>query len=131
MSEVIPEKSIPEKEIIPDTIASAEELFAASKHYRKLLKSMDRNELIIEWLEWFEKRGEKLLKEAVRKGYFSLELDLPFQARNKEECMLYKKILRNLQYMLPNCHIQLTETEYEDEMMYKVEIDWSTDYSLV
>lgn len=118
------------EESIPDTIASAEELYAASKHYKKLLKSMDKNELITEWLEWFEKRGEKLLKEAVKKGYFSLELDLPFQAKTKEERMLYKKIIKNLQYMLPNCDIQLTETESEDEMVYKVEIDWSTDYSL-
>jgi hypothetical protein len=124
------EKSTPEKEIIPATLATAEELYTASKHYKKLLKSMDKNDLITEWLEWFEKRGEKLLKETVKKGYFSLELDLPFQAKTKDECMLYKRIIRNLQYMLPNCDIQLTETEYEEYMVYKVEIDWSSDFSL-
>lgn len=106
----------------PKVIATAEELSSASFFFK------DKGMTIEEWKQWFLKRGERVLKEAVQKGLFEVEIPLPFQPytnANKKELTILMKFVREC---VPGCALQFIEEEYEGEEpredLYKLEISW-------
>ena len=81
-------------------------------------------ELVDDWLCWFEKRGERFLSSAAKFGYSSATLDLPLQLATKLEKAALKRLIKELVLLLPGTAVCLVEEEYEGQTLYKIEVSW-------
>lgn len=104
-------------------IATADELREATESF--LLKSKGtREEMNTKWIEWFMKRSEKMLGDTVRKGLYEMTLDLPYQPAGIHDFKELKELAKILRQLLEGCNIQFVEEEYNNQLIYKVEISW-------
>lgn len=116
-----------------EPVATAEDLRAATDFHRSKKDERSKEEKLEEWVEKFDKYGEKTIKEAVREGLFCCSLRLPFQPDVKNiiqwntTTKIQKKDLRTwVKSRLPGC-----EVEYVNESMpnvkggyFTLEISW-------
>lgn len=76
------------------------------------------------WLFWFEKRGERMLKDAAKLGYTELTVDLPIEIAgsfDRPALLLIQKTLRGL---LDGCVVGFVEDEYQGKAICKLFISW-------
>ena len=108
-------------------IATAEELRKATSAALKKREEEGHSfaRLCADWMNWFEKRAPKMLKDATARGLWSICLDLPQPTRFKERFAL-KKIRSIVEDMLPGCSTSFVEEEYEGEKRFALEICWAT-----
>ncbi len=112
------------------SIATAEELCAASDDARHHLRRKTREEQLESWLHWFEKRAEQMLRDAVRKGLYHLYVELPFQPlQGNEQKRSYRfadgeHISTKVKKMLEGCSVEYTELEEENGSYWILEIRW-------
>jgi hypothetical protein len=107
-------------------IATAEELHAATVSMREKTREDSLEEKNRKWMEWFVKRSEKMLSDTVRKGLFEMTLDLPYQPLDRSYWDSLKKLGRELKRKLPGCTLAFVEEEYEENVIYRLEISWKT-----
>ena len=118
------EVQLGEAEPVP-LIATAKQLrkatAAALKKREEEAHSFAR--LCADWMNWFEKRAPKMLKDATARGAWYISLDLPQPGRFKERLAL-RKLKGIVEDMLPGCSICFVEEEYEEGKQYTLEISW-------
>ncbi len=77
-----------------------------------------------EWLQWFSKRGVRLLKDAIQFGKYSISVDLPYQPDTKQDEKSLMRLRKQLQQLIPGCVIDYIEEELEDTTQYTMLISW-------
>ena len=114
-----------EEEPVP-VITTAEQLRKATEATLKKREEEGRSfaALCADWMNWFEKRAPKMLKDATARGVWSICLDLPQPTRYKERFAL-KKIRSIVEDMIPGCSTSFVEEEYEGEKRFALEISWA------
>jgi hypothetical protein len=95
-----------------------------SNHYSSKWSSKTSAEKCDKWMQWFEKRYEKLFKDAAERGKFSINLDLPIKADSRENRDLLRSIRNELRERLPGCEVAFVEEDYEQTIHYTLEISW-------
>lgn len=113
-----------EAEPVP-LIATAEQLRKATEGAIKKREEEGHSfaRLCADWMNWFEKRAPKILKDATARGAWYVSLDLPQPDRFKERLAL-RKLKGLVEDMLPGCSICFVEEEYEEGKQYTLEISW-------
>jgi hypothetical protein len=103
----------------------------AARDLRKINRSVDESEplsneeLAEGWLQWFEKRGDRYLKSAAAFGYTEITLDLPWElAQSPPDKPVLRALAGSLRLLVPGCSVCFVEEEYEDQILFKVEISW-------
>ena len=77
------------------------------------------------WLFWFEKRGERMLKDCAKLGYSELTVDLPIEIAtsfDRPALILIQKTLRGL---LNGCFVGFVEDEYKGKPICRLFVSWS------
>lgn len=82
-------------------------------------------ELAKDWLRWFDKRGERFLTTAAKFGFTEATLDLPLPLAQTLYRSALRMLLKELRLRVPGCNCCLIEEEYEDQILFKVEISWA------
>lgn len=104
----------------PKIIATKEELSSATYFFQEKGVSVE------EWKAWFLKRGERILKDAVQKGLFEVELPFPLAWNSKKKDLM--EVKKFVQVCLPDCWAEFVEEEWEGqnvrENVYKLEVSW-------
>lgn len=109
------------------TYFTAEELVEASRQFKKELKRKSLEEKYEEWVQWYHKRIERIMKDQVSKGLFSLELEIPFQPNTVDEKKWLIKLKKFVLTTLPGCTGEFIDVESEGEegeSWTKLEIYW-------
>jgi len=78
-----------------------------------------------QWLHWFKKRAEKILKTSASFGHTYATLDLPLELSSKLIPNVHKPLLTQIQKLLPGSKAYVVEEEYEGKLWYKIEVSWS------
>jgi hypothetical protein len=111
------------------TYFTAEELLEGSRQFRKELKRKSIEEKYDEWVSWYHKRIERLMKDQVSKGLFSIELEIPFQPNSLDEKKGLVKLKKFVLSTLPGCTADFVDIEEEEDgepqSWTKLEIYWS------
>jgi hypothetical protein len=109
------------------TYFTAEELLEGSKQFRRELKRKSLEEKYDEWVQWYHKRIERLMKDQVSKGLFSLELEIPFQPNTIDEKKGLVKLKKFVLTTLPGCTAEFIDVEEDgdEDSWTKLEIYWS------
>ena len=108
-----------------EVLATAQELREASQRgleRQGWTSNAEKNE---QWLDWFGKRGIRLLKDATALGKWYVNVDVPYQPttqQNQNDLVALRKRLRR---MLPGCQIHFIEEEYEGETFCVFQIEWN------
>ncbi len=114
-------------------IATVEELRSASRRNAEASLNQDRDERLKEWLQWFDKRGPGLFREAVKRGLWRVCFDLPFQPEDGEVKKggtflrggIWKEIVAGVKEVVPGCEVDIYEEEYENgTKIYVLEVCW-------
>lgn len=106
-----------------NVLITGEELYDMTMHYmRKPEKSMEAK--CADWLHWFEKRYEKLFKDAAARREFSITLQAPYTPTGKEEQGPLRALRNHLRQALPGCSVNFIEEECDGRILYFVEISW-------
>jgi hypothetical protein len=108
---------------MPDHVITANELLSITTD-ALAAPDISIEDLVDDWLFWFEKRGERFLTTAAKFGYTSVALDLPLQLATKLERGALKRLIKKLALLVPGCDVSLLEEEYEGNTLYKVEVSW-------
>lgn len=107
-----------------EILATAQELRDASQRgleRQGWISNAQKNE---EWLEWFSKRGVRLLKDATGLGKLYVNVDIPYQPATKQDENDLLALRKRLRRMLPGCRIDFVEEEYEGERVCVFQIEW-------
>lgn len=107
-----------------EIFATVNELREATKYSIEKVKG-DIETQTTEWLEWFSKRGVRLLKDATSAGRFHCSLHIPYQPLTRAHKQGLTRIKRRLQAMLPGCAIEFMEEETYETPYIFILIDWS------
>lgn len=78
-----------------------------------------------QWLSWFKKRAERILKSAAAFGHSYTTLDLPIELSLEVNKAIHKSLLQEIKKLLPDCKAAIVEEEYEGKVWYKVEVSWA------
>jgi hypothetical protein len=106
-----------------DILITGEELYHMTMHYRrKPEKSMEGK--CAEWHHWFEKRYEKIFKDAAARGEFSVTLPAPYTPADKSEQGPLRHLRNKLRRQLPGCVVEFIEEECDEKILYFIEIAW-------
>ena len=120
-----------ESEEEPFVLITREELVRMSEHYSLKWNAKSSVQKCKKWIAWFEKRYEKLFKDAAERGEYAITLATPFYPTNRAERDLLRGIRDELCERLPGCDIFFIEEEYEGATSFTLEISWdkaATDY---
>lgn len=85
---------------------------------------LTKEEAAEQWLGWFKKRAERILKSASAFGHSYTTLDLPIELSLELNKPIHKPLLLNVKKLLPGCEANIVEEEYEGKIWYKVEVSW-------
>jgi hypothetical protein len=77
-----------------------------------------------QWLGWFKKRADRVLKSAAAFGHSYTTIDLPIELSLELNKRLHKSLLLGVKNLLPGCGVCIVEEEYEGKIWYKVEVSW-------
>jgi hypothetical protein len=108
-----------------EVLITADELREASRQgleHQGWASNTEKNE---EWLEWFVKRGVRMLKYAAAFGKMYVNIDVPYQPVTEQDQQDLITLRRSLRRMLPGCVIVFIEEEYEGERICVFQIEWS------
>ena len=78
-----------------------------------------------QWIHWFKKKAERILKTSASFGHSYATLDLPVELSVRQNLPIHKSLLAQIQKLLPGSKPYLVEEEYEGKILYKVEVSWS------
>ena len=111
-----------------EVLATAEELREATGRAISALANDTRSlqEKNAEWIQWFSKRGVRLLKDAIQLGRFSLTVDVPYQPVSKDAEKSLGLLRKQIRPMLPGCEFHFIEEVYEGVNQCTMLIDWSS-----
>ena len=76
------------------------------------------------WLHWFQKRGDRCLKDAAKLGYTEVTLDLPVeigQSFNRAALLL---IQRGVKELTEGCFVGFIEDDYEGRPLCRLVVSW-------
>jgi hypothetical protein len=107
-----------------EPIFTADELRNITESVLEDVEQYNNEELANIWIQWFEKRAERYIKDAATKGLYEVTLDLPYDLSVELQKEIYKRIMKHVKKRLPGCDVAIIEEEYEDDIIYKVEISW-------
>ncbi len=97
-----------------------------SKYYSLKNEGRSSAEKCEKWMRWFEKRWEKLFKDAAEHGEFSVHLGLPVKpSAGPEERGELRRIRAELRRRLPGCDVSFVEEDYEGRITHSMEISWT------
>lgn len=105
-------------------LITREELVRMSEHYSLKWNAKSPVEKCRKWMAWFEKRYEKLFKDAAERGEYAITLDTPFNPVNKAERDILRGLRDELRERLPGCDVFFIEEEYEGATSFTLEISW-------
>ena len=115
---------------MPDEVlATAQELRDASQRgleRRGWTSNAEKNE---EWLEWFTKRGVRMLKDATALGKMYVNVDVPYQPTTQQDQNDLVALRKRLRRMLPGCEVVFIEEVYEGESFCVFQIEWNNSSS--
>jgi hypothetical protein len=77
-----------------------------------------------QWLGWFKKRAERILKSAALFGHSYTTLDLPIELSSELNKKVHNPLLLGVKKLLPGCGAAIVEEEYEGKIWYKLEVSW-------
>ena len=77
-----------------------------------------------DWLYWFSKRGDRVLKDAAKLGYMEVTLDLPIEIAVSFHEPVLRTIRSELRKMLQGYTVEFIEDEYCGERICRVVIGW-------
>ena len=112
------------------SIATADELRAATMEARTHLEHKSREEQLESWLRWFEKRADQLLKDAIRRGLGHIYVELPFQPlQGKQQKSSYRfadgeHLSTKVKKMLEGVVLDYTELEDDAGSWWLLELRW-------
>jgi len=75
------------------------------------------------WLYWFGKRGDRLLKDAAKLGYYEVILDLPIEIAVSMDHSILAMIRKELR-LITKCTVSFIEDEYQNKPLAKLLISW-------
>ena len=75
------------------------------------------------WLYWFGKRGDRLLKDAAKLGYYEVVLDLPIEIAVSMDHSILAMIRKELR-LITKCTVSSIEDEYQNKPLAKLLISW-------
>lgn len=111
---------------MPDEIiATAQDLRQASQRgleHQGWVSNAEKNE---EWIQWFQKRGVRILKDATALGKWYVNVDVPYQPATQQYQTDLVALRKRLRRMLPECEVVFIEEEYEGEKVCVFQIEWS------
>ena len=107
-----------------EILATAQQLREASKRGLELLGYKSNAEKNNDWLEWFDKRGVRILKDATLLGKWYVNVNVPYQPATKQDEKDLVILQKRLRKMLPDCEIVFIEEEYEGEKVCVFQIEW-------
>ena len=105
-------------------LATAQELRDASQRgleRQGWSSNAEKNEV---WLDWFQKRGIRLLKDATALGKWYVNVDVPYQPATQQDQNDLVALRKRLRRMLPGCDVVFIEEEYEGEKICVFQIEW-------
>lgn len=105
-----------------EVLATAEELRQASAAYTNDTRSF--HEKNTEWIQWFSKRGVRLLKDAIQFGQTSISVYIPYQPTTRDAEKGLGLLRKQVHPMLPGCAIHFIEEELEGETHCTMLIEW-------
>ena len=76
------------------------------------------------WLFWFEKRGERMLKDCAKLGYTELAVDLPIEIATSFDRPALVLIQKTLRGLLDGCFVGFVEDEYKGKPICRVFVQW-------
>lgn len=76
------------------------------------------------WLFWFEKRGERMLKDCAKLGYTELVVDLPIEIATSFDRAALVLIQKTLRGLLDGCFVGFVEDEYQAKPICRLFITW-------
>ena len=111
-----------------EVLATAQELREATERIRSALATDPRTfqEKNADWIQWFSKRGVRLLKDATQLGNYSLTVDVPYQPVSKDAEKGLGLLRKQIRHMLPGCEFYFIEEVYEGVNQCTMLIDWSS-----
>jgi hypothetical protein len=86
---------------------------------------LTKEEALADWLKWFEKRGERILKSAAAFGHSFATLDLPLELSAELSKPIHKPLLLKVKELLPGCEASIVEEEYEGKTVFRLEVAWN------
>ena len=107
-----------------EILATAQQLREASQRGLELLGYKSNAEKNNDWLEWFDKRGVRILKDATLLGKWYVNVNVPYQPATKQDEKDLVILQKRLRKMLPDCEIVFIEEEYEGEKVCVFQIEW-------
>jgi hypothetical protein len=109
-----------------EVLATATELREATDKAISVLAIDTRSleEKNTEWLQWFSKRGVRLLKDAIQLGKYSLTVDVPYQPSSKDAEKGLMVLRKQLRHMIPGCSVNFIEEVYEGQTFCTMLIGW-------
>ncbi len=107
-----------------EILATAQQLREASQRGLELLGYKSNTEKNNDWLEWFDKRGVRILKDATSLGKWYVNVNVPYQPATKQDEKDLVVLQKRLRKMLPDCEIVFIEEEYEGEKVCVFQIEW-------
>lgn len=107
-----------------NVIATAEELRDATDWSLDNPDKKSFHEKNTEWLQWFEKRAPRILKDATRIGRYSATVDVPYQPDNKDAEKGLVDLRKRLRPMIPGCSIHFIEEVCEGVTICTILIGW-------
>ncbi len=106
-----------------DILITSQELLAISEKCQAE-NNISPDDLVSDWLYWFQKRGERFLTTAAKFGYTEVTLDLPIQLARSMHKPAFKQLLIAVKELVPGSTPAIVEEEYEGQILYKLEISW-------
>ena len=91
-----------------------------------LAEPLDPEAAAAEFIKWFTKRAERILKSAAQFGYSCATLDLPIEIAGAINKPIHKSLLHQIKTLLPGCKPSLVEEDYEGKTIYHIEISWAS-----
>lgn len=107
-----------------EILATVQELREATQHgleQQGWTSNQEKNEA---WLNWFRKRGIRLLKDATQLGKGYVNVDVPYQPTTQQDQNDLVILRKHLRKMLPGCEIVFIEETYEDDSICVFQIEW-------
>ncbi len=89
-----------------------------------LSEPLDPEAAAKEFIKWFTKRAERILKSAAQFGWSCATLDLPIEIAGEINKPIHKSLLHRIKELLPGCKPCLVEEEYDGKTIYRIEIAW-------
>ena len=76
------------------------------------------------WLYWFQKRGDRYLKDAAKLGYTEVTLDLPVELGQSFNRAALLVIQRGVKELAEGCFVGFIEDEYDGKPVCRLVVSW-------